>query len=97
MSDTDTRAAATLEKQSRESKMAKGERIRIDYMPGPAALDALALAAAMFPDRPQALIDRLVICGLSALAHRHWRPPPLYGKNRDAWRLPDELRRESDD
>lgn len=97
MSDTDTRAAATLEKQSRESKMAKGERIRIDYMPGPAALDALALAAAMFPDRPQALIDRLVICGLSALAHRHWRPPPLYGKNRDAWRLPDDLHRKNGD
>ena len=73
-------------------------RVRIDWMPGAAALEALDVAAVMFPDaRPQALIDRLVICGLSALAHRHWRPPPLYGKNRDAWRLPDELRRESDD
>lgn len=77
--------------------MPKTARTRIDWTPSQAALDALALAAAMFPDRPQALIDRLVICGLSALAHRHWRPPPLYGKNRDAWRLPDELRRESDD
>lgn len=73
--------------------MPKTARTRIDWMPSQAALDALALAAAMFPaDRPQALLDRLAICGVSALAHRHWRPPPLYGKDRDAWRLPDDLR-----
>ena len=72
--------------------MPKSERTRIDYMPGQAALEALDLAAAMFPDRPQALIDRLVICGVSALAHKHWHAPYLYGKDRDAWRLPDDLR-----
>ena len=77
--------------------MPKCERTRIDYMPGPAALEALDLAAAMFPDRPQALIDRLVICGLSALMHRHWHPPYLGGKDRDKWRLPDDLHRESGD
>ncbi len=72
--------------------MPRTARARIDWMPSRAALDALALAAAMFPDRPQALIDRLVICGLSALAHKHWHAPYLYGKDRDAWRLPDDLR-----
>ena len=87
-----------IEKQSKESKMPKCERVRIDYMPSQAALDALALAAAMFPaDRPQALLDRLLICGLSALAHRHWHPPYLGGKDRDKWRLPDDLHRESGD
>ena len=70
--------------------MPKNDRTRIDYMPGNAALDALALAATMFPDaRPQALIDRLVITGLCAL---HWKPPALYGSDRDAWKLPDKLR-----
>lgn len=78
--------------------MPKCERTRIDYMPGAAALEALDLAAAMFPDtRPQALLDRLVICGLSALAHKHWRAPFLGGRDRDRWKLPDDLRRESGD
>ena len=73
-------------------------RARIDWAPGPAAQAALVLAAERFPElRPQALIDRLVICGLSALMHRPWRPPPLYGKDRDKWRLPDDLHRESGD
>ena len=78
--------------------MPKSERTRIDYAPGDAALEALALAAAMFPAlRPQALLDKLVISATSALAHKHWRPPPLYGPNRDKWRLPDDLHRESVD
>ena len=78
--------------------MPRTSRTRIDYMPSQAALEALSLAAERFPElRPQALIDRLVICGLSALMHRPWRPPPLYGKDRDAWRLPDDLHRESGD
>ena len=74
-------------------------RVRIDWMPGAAALEALDVAAVMFPDaRPQALIDRLVICGLSALMHRHWHPPYLGGKDRDKWKLPDDLhRRETGD
>lgn len=70
--------------------MTKKDRARIDYMPGSAAVDALGIAAAMFPDmRPQALIDKLVITGLVAL---HWKPPALYGHNRDAWRLPEQFR-----
>lgn len=74
--------------------MPKTDRTRIDYMPGNAALEALQVAAAMFPhSRPQALIDRLVITGLSALKHQHWQPPRyLFGRDRDAWKLPAELR-----
>jgi len=69
--------------------MAKKDRPRIDYMPGQAAFDALALAGEMYPNlRPQALIDKLVITGLVAL---NWKPPALYGHNRDAWRLPEGL------
>ena len=49
--------------------MRKTGRTRIDYMPGAAALEALDIAAKMFPKtRPQALLDTLVIAGLSALA-----------------------------
>ncbi|HAL37903.1 MAG TPA: hypothetical protein DCP03_07215 [Polaromonas sp.] len=59
-------------------------------MPGNAAYDALGLAADMFPNmRPQALIDKLVITGLCAM---RWKAPPLYGSDRDRWKLPDELR-----
>ena len=48
--------------------MPKKDRTRIDYVPGKAAFDALALASDMFPNmRPQALIDKLVITGLVAL------------------------------
>lgn len=64
-------------------------RLRLDYMPGAAALAALDRAASFFPSLArQALIDRLVICGLSALEHTHWQPPTLLGSNRDRWRLP---------
>ena len=73
--------------------MPKVERVRVDYMPGPAAVEALQAAQRLFPNsNTQALIDRLVITGLSALVHGHWKPPPLYGRNRDAWKLPDNLR-----
>lgn len=69
--------------------MTKKDRTRIDYMPGSAALEALELAAAMFPNaRPQALLDRLVITGLCAL---HWQAPALWGVDRDRWQLPDYL------
>ena len=34
----------------------------------------------------------VVITGLSALVQGHWKPPPLYGRDRDAWKLPDDLR-----
>ena len=61
--------------------MAKKDRVRIDYMPGLAAIEALGLAAVMFPEmRQQALIDKLVITGLCAL---RWKAPSLYGSNRD--------------
>ena len=74
--------------------MPKTKRERIDYMPGPAAVQAMDAAAKLVPkDRPQDLIDRLVIIGASALAVEHWKPPQLYGVGRDQWRLPDELKR----
>ena len=72
--------------------MPKKDRARIDYMPGSAAFEALGLAGAMFPDmRPQALLDKLVITAVSALAYKHWQPPPLWGHDRDAWKLPANL------
>jgi len=76
--------------------MPKNDRTRIDYMPGNAALDALALAGDMYPDtRPQALLDKLVITAVSALVHdrdhKRWEPPRLWGSDRDAWKLPPNL------
>ncbi len=72
--------------------MPKSDRTRIDYMPCPAAVEALEAAQAYHPkDSTQALIDRLVITGLSALVHGRWEPPHLWGR-RDKWRLPDNLR-----
>jgi hypothetical protein len=72
---------------------ARAGRVRVDYMPGPAAVEALKAAQGLYPNsNTQALIDRLVITGLSALVHGHWKPPPLYGRNRDVWKLPADLR-----
>lgn len=72
--------------------MTKKDRTRIDYTPCPAALDALQAAQGMYPKaNTQALIDRMVITGLSALVHGKWQPPSLWGK-RERWRLPDGLR-----
>ena len=72
--------------------MPKKDRSRIDYMPGSAAFDALGMAGAMFPNlRTQALLDKLVITGVSALAYQHWQPPALWGHDRDKWKLPDNL------
>lgn len=71
--------------------MPKTDRVRVDYMPCPAAVAALEAAQAIYPDSStQALIDRLVITGLSALVQGHWQPPRLWG-NRDRWKLPVEL------
>jgi len=42
-------------------------------------------------DRPQALLDKLVITAVSALAHKHWSAPYLAGRNRDQWKLPEDL------
>lgn len=78
--------------------MSKANRVRVDYMPGPAALEALEAAQALHPDcNTQALIDRLVITGLSALVHGHWEPPRLYGRNRERWKLPEGLRQPGPD
>lgn len=75
-------------------KTARAGRVRVDYMPGLAALEALQAAQGLFPNsNTQALIDRLVITGLSALVQGHWKPPPLHGRNREAWKLPDDLRK----
>ena len=71
--------------------MPKKDRARIDYMPGQAAFDALTLASEKYPNmRPQALIDKLLITGLCAL---HWKPPSLYGADRDRWQLPEQFRK----
>ena len=60
-----------------------------------AGADEYAIAGEMFPDtRPQALLDKLVITAVSALAHKHWQPPYMRGSDRDGWRLPDELKPE---
>ncbi len=72
--------------------MPKTDRVRVDYMPCAAAVEALQAAQAHHPrDNTQALIDRLVIIGLSALVHGKWEPPHLWG-HRDRWELPDDLR-----
>ncbi len=72
--------------------MPKTDRLRIDYMPCQAAIDALHATQVMFPKATtQALIDRMVITGLSALVHGTWQPPALWGK-RDRWKLPEDLR-----
>lgn len=77
--------------------MPKTDRVRVDYMPCPAAVTALEAAQALCPnDSTQALIDRLVITGLSALVQGHWRPPRLWG-NRDGWKLPADLCKPSPD
>jgi len=73
--------------------MSKANRVRVDYMPGAAALDVLQAARDLYPrSSTQALIDRLVIVGYSALVQGHWKPPALYGRDRDHWKLPDVLR-----
>ena len=74
--------------------MPKTSRTRIDYRPGPAALAALQAAQKLQPDHNiQRLIDRLLVVAASALAHGYWAPPRLHGRDRDAWTLPEELRR----
>ena len=64
-------------------------------MPTLAALEA---AQVLHTDcNTQALIDRLVITGLSALVHGHWEPPRLYGRDRELWKLPEGLRQPAPD
>lgn len=73
--------------------MPKCDRRRVDYVPGPAAVQALEVAGELLPElKTQALIDWLVVVGASALRHRHWAPPLRYGRNRLQWLLPADLR-----
>ena len=72
--------------------MPKSDRVRVDYMPCQAAAEAIQAAQEMYPKaNTQALIDRMVITGLSALVHGRWEPPSLWG-TRDRWQLPAYLR-----
>ena len=73
--------------------MTKTNRARVDYMPGPAAQEVLQAARDLYPhSNTQALIDRLVIVGYSALVQARWEPPRLSGRDRDGWKLPADLR-----
>ena len=73
--------------------MSKADRVRVDYMPGAAALEVLQAARDFYPhSNTQALIDRLVIVGYSALVQARWEPPRLSGRDRDGWKLPADLR-----
>ena len=82
-----------LESNQGSQAMSKASRTRIDYTPCKAALKALQAAQGLHPkDNTQALIDRQVIVGYSALVQPRWEPPHLYGRNREAWKLPQELR-----
>lgn len=71
----------------------KEARTRVDWMPGPAALEGLEIARRVFPHlKTQELIDRVFLTGLYALKQPPWQPPRLDGRDRDVWRLPDGLR-----
>lgn len=71
--------------------MPKSDRVRVDYMPCQAAIEALQAAQKIYTKaNMQALIDRLVITGLSAVVHEKWEPPCLWGK-RERWQLPANL------
>ena len=73
--------------------MTKTNRARVDYMPCAAALEVLQAARDLYPNGSlQALIDRLVIVGYSALVQARWEPPRLSGPDRDGWKLPADLR-----
>lgn len=70
--------------------MAEGPA-RIDWIPGPAARQAIDVAGAMLTGHNrQDVIDRLVILGLWVLKHN--APPQLHGNDRHRWRLPPDLR-----
>jgi hypothetical protein len=67
----------------------KAPRLRVDWMPGPAACDALEIGEQLLPHLGrQAVIDKLLICGLHALRQS---PPVLWGHDRDEWALPPGL------
>jgi hypothetical protein len=71
------------------------KRLRVEWVPGPAALEALDIAERQLGPaglRTQEVIDRLVILGLWALKNPPKRPPDLWGKDRAQWTLPADLR-----
>jgi hypothetical protein len=70
-------------------------RQRFDYQPGPAALEAMKIAAQHPRCRDlgqQETLDFLILHGLWALKLQQLAPPPLVGAKRDRWRLPVSLR-----
>ena len=65
---------------------------RIEWNPGPAALEALAVGENLFPGRGrQDVIDMLVIVAVSALLSRPWRPPSFPVGTRYRWELPSDV------
>lgn len=65
---------------------------RLDWVPGNAAWRALLMAETLFPEMGrQAVVDKLVIFGLSAYLATPWRPPALPGNARHTWKLPADL------
>ena len=65
---------------------------RVDWCPGPAAIEALAIGEDLCPGRSrQNLIDLLVITGVSAMLASPWRPPSFPAGSRYRWRLPADL------
>lgn len=65
---------------------------RVDWCPGPAALEALAIGEDLCPGRSrQNLIDLLVITGVSALSASPWRPPTFPAASRYRWTLPADV------
>lgn len=61
---------------------------RIDYTPGRAAATAIDEEHQKHPDFTlQAVIDRLVLIGYSAVNSAHWQPPHLPGRSRKQWKL----------
>ena len=70
-------------------QLTAGEILRSAREASGVHIEALAVANAMFPDmRSQAVLDKLLITGLCAL---QWKPPRLWGNDRDQWKLPDEI------
>ena len=69
--------------------MSGPKRPAIEWIPSPAGEQALLIAQRLYPQlsRP-ALIEKLLITGLSAIRHAPWTPPPLWGSDRMAWKLP---------
>lgn len=62
------------------------KKLRVDWMPGEAALQALQAIQRRRPDLSrQEVIDYALIVALSALSHEPWRPPPLLGRSRYRW------------